>query len=160
MAVIIICSDFGAPKNKVWHCFHCFPIYLLWNGGTMPWSSFFEWWVLSQVFSHSSFIFIKRLFSFSLLFLSLECIYALYAYMHRIFILKLLIFLLVILIPACDSSRLTFHVMYSAYKLNKQADNIQPWCTPFPIWNQSVVPCPVYNYCFFTWYRLFRRQVR
>ena len=33
--------------------------------------------------------------------------------------------------------------MYSAYKLNKQGDNIQPWCTPFPIWNQSVVPCPV-----------------
>ena len=29
--------------------------------------------------------------------------------------------------------------MYSAYKLNKQGDNIQPWCT-FPIWNQSVVP--------------------
>ena len=28
--------------------------------------------------------------------------------------------------------------MYSAYKLNKQSDNIQPWCTPFPIWNQSV----------------------
>ena len=33
--------------------------------------------------------------------------------------------------------------MYSAYKLNKQGDNTQPWCTPFPIWNQSVVPCPV-----------------
>ena len=32
--------------------------------------------------------------------------------------------------------------MYSAYKLNKQGDNIQPWRTPFPIWNQSV-PCPV-----------------
>ena len=31
--------------------------------------------------------------------------------------------------------------MYSAYKLNKQGDNIQPWRTPFPIWNQSVVPC-------------------
>ena len=27
-AAITICSDFGAPKNKVWHCFHCFPIYL------------------------------------------------------------------------------------------------------------------------------------
>ena len=27
MAAIIICSDFGAPQNKVWHCFHCFPIY-------------------------------------------------------------------------------------------------------------------------------------
>ena len=24
--------------------------------------------------------------------------------------------------------------MYSAYKLNKQDDNIQPWRTPFPIW--------------------------
>ena len=33
--------------------------------------------------------------------------------------------------------------MYSACKLNKQGDNIQPWCTPFPIWTQSVVPCPV-----------------
>ena len=33
-------------------------------------------------------------------------------------------------------------MMYSAYKLNKQGDNIQPWRTPFPIWNQSV-PCPV-----------------
>ena len=30
MAAITICSDFGAPKNKVWHCFHCFPIYLSW----------------------------------------------------------------------------------------------------------------------------------
>ena len=25
--------------------------------------------------------------------------------------------------------------MYSACKLNKQGDNIQPWRTPFPIWN-------------------------
>ena len=40
--------------------------------------------------------------------------------------------------------------MYSAYKLNKQGDNIQPWCTPFPIWNQSVVPCPVLTCCFLT----------
>ena len=22
------------PKNKVWHCFHCFPIYLPWSNGT------------------------------------------------------------------------------------------------------------------------------
>ena len=26
MAAVTICSDFGAPKNKIWHCFHCFPI--------------------------------------------------------------------------------------------------------------------------------------
>ena len=29
-----ICSDFGAPQNKVWHCFHCFPIYFPWSDGT------------------------------------------------------------------------------------------------------------------------------
>ena len=28
------CSDFGAPKNEVSHCFHCFPVYLLWTDGT------------------------------------------------------------------------------------------------------------------------------
>ena len=28
MAAVTICSDFGAPQNKVCHCFHCFPIYL------------------------------------------------------------------------------------------------------------------------------------
>ena len=34
MAAITIWSDFGAPQNKVWHCFHCFPIYLPWSDGT------------------------------------------------------------------------------------------------------------------------------
>ena len=57
--------------------------------------------------------------------------------------LRLLIFLLAILIPAYASSSSAFLMMYSACKLNKQGDNIQPWHTPFPIWNQSVVPCPV-----------------
>ena len=28
-------------------------------------------------------------------------------------------------------------------EVKKHGDNIQPCCTPFPIWNQSVVPCPV-----------------
>ena len=40
--------------------------------------------------------------------------------------LRLLILLLAILIPATTSSSLAFHIMYSAYKLNKQGDNIQP----------------------------------
>ena len=57
--------------------------------------------------------------------------------------LRLLIFLLEILIPACASSSPAFLMMYSANKLNKQGNNIQPWRTPFPIWNQSAVPCPV-----------------
>ena len=35
MAAVTICSDLGAPpKNKVCHCFHCFPIYFPWSDGT------------------------------------------------------------------------------------------------------------------------------
>ena len=45
--------------------------------------------------------------------------------------LRLLIFLPAILIPAWASKNPAFLMMYSAYKLNKQGDNIQPWCTPF-----------------------------
>ena len=40
--------------------------------------------------------------------------------------LRLLIFLPEILIPACASPSLAFHMMCSSYKLNKQGDNIQP----------------------------------
>ena len=40
--------------------------------------------------------------------------------------LRLLIFLPAILIPACASSSPAFLMMYSAYKLNKQGNNIQP----------------------------------
>ena len=68
-------------------------------------------------FSLSPFTFIKRLFGYSL-FSAIRMVSFKY--------LKLLIFLLVVLIPACDSSSLSFHLMYSAYKLNKQSNNIQP----------------------------------
>ena len=34
MATVTIHSDFRALENKVCHCFHCFPIYLLWSDGT------------------------------------------------------------------------------------------------------------------------------
>ena len=53
-----------------------------------------------------------------------------------------------------------FQMMYSAYKLNKQGDNIQPWPTPFPILNQFVVPCPVITVASWPAYRFLRRQVR
>ena len=102
-------------------------------------------------FSLFSFPFIKRLLSSS----SLSAIRVMAsAY------LRLLIFLPAILIPACASSSLAFLMMYSAYKLNKQGDNIQPWCTPFPILNQSIVPCLVLTVASWPAYRLLRRQVR
>ena len=66
-------------------------------------------------FSLSSFTFIKRFFGSSSL-SAISVVSSAY--------LKLLIFLLEILIPAYDSSNLAFHMMYSAYKLNKQGDNI------------------------------------
>ena len=49
--------------------------------------------------------------------------------------LRLLIFLMAILIPACALPSQAFRMMYFAYKFKKQGDSIQPWCTPFPIWN-------------------------
>ena len=74
--------------------------------------------------------------------------------------LRLLIFLPTILIPACASSSPAFLRMYSAYKLNKQSDSIQPWHNPFQIWNQSFVPCPVVAVASWPAYRFLRRQVR
>ena len=74
--------------------------------------------------------------------------------------LRWLIFLPAILIPACASSSPAFLMMYSAYKVNKQGDNIQPCCTPCPIWNQSVVPCPVLTVASWPAYRFLKRQVR
>ena len=65
-----------------------------------------------------------------------------------------------ILIPACASSSPAFDMMYSAYKLNKQGDNMQPWHTPCPIWNQSIVPCPVLAVASWPAYRFLMRQVR
>ena len=96
----------------------------------------FVFWMLSfkPAFSLSSLTFMKKLFSSSLLFAIRVVSFA---------YLRLLIFFPAILIPACASSSPAFCMMYSAYKLNKQSNNIQPWCTPFPILNQSVVPCPV-----------------
>ena len=37
---------------------------------------------------------------------------------------------------------------------------MQPWYTPFPIWNQFIVPCPVLTVTSWPAYRFLRRQVR
>ena len=113
----------------------------------------FVFWMLSfkSGFSLTSFTFIKRLFSSSSL-SAIRVVSSAY--------LRLLIFLLEILIPACASSSSVFIMMYSACKLNKQGDNIQPWCSPFPIWNQTFVPCPIPTVAFWPAYRFLKRQVR
>ena len=146
MGAVTVHSDLGAQEKKICHCFHFFPIYWPWRDGTRYHD--LGLWMLNfkPHFSLSSFTMMKRLFISS----------SLSAY------LRLLIFLPAILIPACTSSRPAFHMMYSALKLNKQDDNIQctPWRTPFPILNQTVVPCPVLTVAFWPAYIFLRRQVR
>ena len=151
MAAVTIHSDFGAQENKVCHCFCYFPIYLHEMMG--PDAIILVFWMLSfrPAFLLFSFNFIKRLFSSSS-FSAIRVVSSAF--------LRLLIFLLAILIPVCASSSPVFLMMCSAYKLNKQGDNIQPWPTPFPIWNQSVVPCSVLTVASWPAYRFLRRQIR
>ena len=149
MAAVTICSDFGAPKIKSDTVSIVFPS--IWNGMMIMDAMIFVFWMLSFKPTFSlSYHFIKRLFSS--LFSTIRVVSSAY--------LRLLIFLLTVLIPACASSSPGFLMMYSALKLKKQCDNIQPWCAPLPVWNQSVVPCPVLTVASWPAYRFLRRQVR
>ena len=115
---------FWSPRKEDLSLFPFFPhLFAMKWWDQMP-QSFF--WMLSfkPVYSLSSFTFLYRHFRSSLL-TAIRVVSSAY--------LRLLMFLLAILIPACDSSSLTFHMIYSAYKLDKQGNSIQPWHTPFPI---------------------------
>ena len=85
----------------------------------VPWPSFSEGWVLSQLFHSPPSLSSKTLFSSSLSAIRVVS----FAY------LRLLIFLLAILIPACAPSSPVFLMMYSAQKWNKQ-----PMQIPKPSW--------------------------
>ena len=137
------------PRKIVCHCFHC---YLPWSDGTRCHKPIIFWMLsFKPAFSLSSFTFIKRLFSSSSL-SAINVVSSAY--------LRLLTFLPAVLTQACASSSPAFHMMYSAYKLNKQGDNIRPWRTPFPSWNKSVVPSLVLTVASWPAYRFLRRQVR
>ena len=127
MAVITICSDSGAQINSqpvspsVFHEVMGLDAMIL------------VFWMLSfkPTFLLSSFTFIKRLFSSSLSVIRV----VLSAYEVNDISPRSLDSILCFLPPSVSHDVLCI--------LNKQGDNIQPWCTPLPIWNQSVVPCPV-----------------
>ena len=116
---------FWSPKSKVCHCFCCFPS--IWHKVMKQDAMILVFWMFSFTPAFSlSFTFNMRLFSSS----SLSAIRViLSAY------LRLLLFLLALLIPACISSRQAFFMMYSEYKWNKQGENIPSWCVPLLIWN-------------------------
>ena len=113
---------------------------------------FFVFWLLrfKPTFPFSSFTFIKRLFSFSSL--SAKRVVS-SAY------LRLLIFLPAILIPACASSSPVFLMIYSAYKLNKQGDNIQPWYSPFTFLEPVCCSMSSANVASWRAYTFLKRQV-
>ena len=129
MAVAIICSHFRAEEEEICHFFYLFPFYLPWSDGTgFHDLSFFYYWVLSQLF-HSPLSPSSSSFLVSLCFGPLD--------------LRLLILLPTVLIPACNSSSLAFHMMCSTYKSNRQGNNKQPCHTPFSNLNQPAVPCKI-----------------
>ena len=131
------------------------PIYLTWSDRTRCHNlRILVFWMLSfkSAFSLSSFTLIKRFSSYS----SLSVIRVVSSAYLRLSIFLQAIFS----IPVCASSSPAFGIMYSAYKLNKQGNNIQPWCTPFPILNQSLVPCLLLTVASWPAYRFLRRQVR
>ena len=148
-AVTIHTGDSGAQKNKICHCFHFPSFYLPWSVGTRCHEFSFFNTFSSQRFH--SLTLIKKLFSSSVLYAI-----GVGSSAH----LRLLIFLPAVLVLAFDSSSLVFHMMYSVYKLSNQGDNIQPWRTPFPILNQSVVLGLVLTVASWPADRFLRRQVR
>ena len=117
-----------------------------------PDAMIFVFWILSfkPTFSLSSFTFIKSFFRTS----SLSAIRVVSSEY-----LRLLIFLPAIFILACASSSPAFYHDVHCIKI-KQGDNIQPWRTPFPIWHQSIVPCPGLTVASWPEYRFLRRHVR
>ena len=68
MAAVTMCSDFGTQENKISHCFHVSPFICHEMMGLDAMILVFQMLSFKPAFSLSSFTFIKRLFSFSLLF--------------------------------------------------------------------------------------------
>ena len=129
MAEITICSDFGAQKNKVCHCFHCFPICLPWSDGTRCHDLSFLNVEFKANFFTLLFHFDQEAFSSSSL-SAIRVVSSAY--------LRLLIFLLVILIPACASSSPAFHMRVhltlEGISLKKLRFNLKHFVTVFDNW--------------------------
>ena len=151
MATVTICSDFGAQENKSLSLSIVSPsichemmeldvmIFIFWMLSFKPAFSLFSSTSIERLFSSYSLSAIRVVSS----------VYEITDISHN-----------------NHDSGLCFIqpgiscTMYSAYKLNRLDDNIQPWCTPFPIWNQFIVPCPILTVASKSAYRFLRRQVR
>ena len=150
MAAVTICGDFGAPQNKICHCFHCFPIYFPWSDEIRCHDLSFLFLSFKPTFSSPLSLSSRG----SLVLFSLPygwCHLHIWGYWY----FSQQSWFQLVLHPVQSFSWCTLHV-----NLNKQGDNIQPWHTPFPIWNWSVVPGTVLIVASWPAYRFLKRQVR
>ena len=146
MAEVNVPNDFGAQEKKIYHCFPFFPICHEVMG---PDAMILVFWMLIFKPALSLSLSLSTRGSLVpphfLLFDDITCISEAVDISLRN------------LDSTCDSSSPGFHMMYSAYKLNKQGDNIHPWWTIFSILNQFIVPCPVLTIASWSEYRFLRR---
>ena len=133
VAAVTIYSDFGAPQNKIYHGFH------------------FSLQIFHEVMEPDVMILIFLMLNFKPVFFFTHIFfhphqYALYssllsairvvpsAYLRFWYISHKF--------PSCELPSLIFCRMYPSYHVKEQVDNIQPWHTPYPIWNQFTLSHP------------------
>ena len=118
MAAVTIHHDFGAQEKKICHCSPTFSPSI--HHEVMELDA--RILVFLMLLQARFFTLIKKLISSSSR-STIRVVSSAY--------LSLLIFLLAILIPTCDSSSLIFRLMYSTYKLNKQGSHRTGKCQFF-----------------------------
>ena len=150
MAAVTVHSDFRSPTRQSLSLFPLFPHLFATKGwDQMWWSYFFQCWNLNQILdsplspSSRGFLVPLRFLPFSGVICISEVIEVSLGNLDS---------------SLCFIQPSILHVV-SAYKLNNQGDNIQPWRIRFPVLNQSV-PSPVLTVASWPAYRFLRRQVR
>ena len=140
MATVTICSDFGAQENKTSHCFPS---------------------ICHEVMGLDAFVLVFWMFSFKPAFSLSSFTLQFFTFCHKGGVICLSE--VIDISPSNLDSSLCFiqpGISHDAYKLNKESDNIQPWRTPFPVWDQSIVSCLVLTVASWPVYRFLRRQVK
>ena len=140
MAAVAIHRDFRDQENEICHCCHLFPFYLR-NDGTRCHDLSFSILSFKPAFSLSSFTLSKRLFRSS----SSSAIREVSSTVWGFLYFPLQSWFQLVLHLVCSTA---FHMIYSAYKLNKLGDNTQPWCTLSQFWTSPLFH--VQFYCFLT----------
>ena len=154
MAAVTVCSNFGDQENKIHHCFHFSPIYFPRSDGTRCHELSLVFFFLMLSFKNllSSFAAFHSLLSPS----SRGSLVPLHGLPLEWYHLPIWgCWFQLVIHPVQDFAWFTLHI-----NLNKHSENLQPWCTPFPILNQSVFLCLILTVVSWPAFRFLRREVR